>query len=118
MEFSMTGQEKSDLLIQVTACIVLTVFYYLSTSDIWPDMRGCPFSGWGLLRGLAQEEMQAEVEKVKKEALEEQRADFEDKLAEYEKLLVNIFYLIVVGGNRSTWIKPPTCRKSLTNFIT
>lgn len=38
--------------------------------------------------------MQAEVEKVKKEALEEQRADFEDKLAEYEKLLVKI-YLIV-----------------------
>jgi hypothetical protein len=22
------------------------------------------------------------------------------------------------GGNRSTWRKPPTCRKSLTNFIT
>jgi hypothetical protein len=24
----------------------------------------------------------------------------------------------IVGGNRSTWRKPPTCRKSLTNFIT
>ena len=22
------------------------------------------------------------------------------------------------GGNRSTWRKPPTCDKSLTNFIT
>jgi hypothetical protein len=22
------------------------------------------------------------------------------------------------GGNRSTWRKPPTCHKSLTNFIT
>ena len=22
------------------------------------------------------------------------------------------------GGNQSTWRKPPTCRKSLTNFIT
>jgi hypothetical protein len=25
---------------------------------------------------------------------------------------------VVVGGNRSTWRKSPTCRKSLTNFIT
>jgi hypothetical protein len=24
----------------------------------------------------------------------------------------------IVGGNRSTWRKPQTCRKSLTNFIT
>jgi hypothetical protein len=33
-----------------------------------------------------------------------------------------IFQFIVAvsfidGGNRSTWRKPPTCRKSLTNFI-
>jgi hypothetical protein len=31
-------------------------------------------------------------------------------------------YIVVVsfigGGNRSTWRKPPTCRKSLSNFIT
>ena len=31
-------------------------------------------------------------------------------------------YIVAVrfvgGGNRSTWRKPPTCRKSLTNFIT
>ena len=31
-------------------------------------------------------------------------------------------YIVVVsfigGGNRSTWRKPPTCHKSLTNFIT
>jgi hypothetical protein len=24
----------------------------------------------------------------------------------------------ICGGNRSTWRKPPTCRRSLTNFIT
>jgi len=22
------------------------------------------------------------------------------------------------GGNQSTWTKPPTCRKSLTSFVT
>jgi hypothetical protein len=31
-------------------------------------------------------------------------------------------YIVAVsftgGGNRSIWRKPPTCRKSLTNFIT
>jgi len=37
---------------------------------------------------------------------------------------LNIFlnYIVVVSfigdGNRSTWRKPPICRKSLTNFIT
>jgi len=25
--------------------------------------------------------------------------------------------VLLVGWNRSTWRKPPTCRKSLTNFI-
>jgi len=24
---------------------------------------------------------------------------------------------LIDGGNRRTWRKPPTCRKSLTNFI-
>jgi hypothetical protein len=31
----------------------------------------------------------------------------------------NIYiYNYIGGGNRSTWRKPPTCHKSLTNFIT
>jgi len=30
----------------------------------------------------------------------------------------NNFQLFCGGGNRSTWRKPQTCRKSLTNFIT
>jgi len=33
-----------------------------------------------------------------------------------------VSYIVVVifigGGNRSTWRKPPTCSKSLINFIT
>jgi hypothetical protein len=33
------------------------------------------------------------------------------------KLLITAVSLIA-GGNRSTRRKPPTCRKSLTNFIT
>jgi len=37
-------------------------------------------------------------------------------------MVFNVFSYIVavnfIGGrNRSTWRKPPTCRKSLTNFI-
>ena len=30
----------------------------------------------------------------------------------------NILVIIMVAGNRRTWRKPPTCHKSLTNFIT
>ena len=36
----------------------------------------------------------------------------------YLTSISTIFKLNCGGGNRSTWRKPPTCRKSLTNFIT
>jgi len=37
-------------------------------------------------------------------------------------MVLTIFHLyrgvsLIGGGNRSTWRKPSTCRKSLTNFI-
>jgi hypothetical protein len=46
-------------------------------------------------------------------------------LVKFEAPIKNIYgrvYIVTVsfigGGNRNTWRKSPTCRKSLTNFIT
>jgi hypothetical protein len=33
-------------------------------------------------------------------------------------IVYDVAVSFIVGGNRSTWRKPTTCRKSLTNFIT
>jgi hypothetical protein len=33
-------------------------------------------------------------------------------------LAISWWSVVLLGGNRSTRTKPPTCRKSLTNFIT
>jgi hypothetical protein len=33
-------------------------------------------------------------------------------------LVISLAVSFIGGGNRSTWRKPPTCLKSLTNFIT
>jgi len=38
--------------------------------------------------------------------------------ATFNNILVILAVSFIDGGNQSTWRKPPTCRKSLTNFIT
>jgi hypothetical protein len=42
--------------------------------------------------------------------------DVKRHFPQYFSYIVAVIF--IDGGNRSTWGKPPTCRKKLTNFIT